>query len=458
MPVLYNGSAIIPAPFIEYDKEAVEDESGKAISAVYNITVHGKLTADKGSPNSSGTFWTSSGYPPDENILADSRLTSIATKQRALIALFSQEGKAFEITGWDGMQLVKFNPRIKKISFADGEGKGANWTNYSEYTIIMEADAAPDDGVVTKISESWNMEPADENVLSWRLTHKLSAAGRVKYDENGDITHEGWQVAQNYVLSHMGLGFQDAMMKQDGVLNADDLAPYNFMRTVELDERNGTYGVTETWVCTNSGPAIEEFTVNVRFAAETGRTTATVEGTIKGLNTNGSFTTNNRYTNASARWATVKTLLFSRAGTAAGVTLNPTTLNKQEGDNETNGVITYTYEFDNRPAPKIPGALVSSSSVSDHAPNDVYASLAVLGRGLGPVLQGTQTVTAARREINIEAVMPTSYGTSPSAPNTNSLILSYKPGGSAVFLDGDVVNWTEETGRYTRQATWTWEA
>ncbi len=73
--------------------------------------------------------------------------------------------------------------------------------------------------------------------------------------------------------------------------------------------------------------------------------------------------------------------------------------------NPTQGIVSYSYEYDDRPSNCISGALFENISVVDNNPTDVFASLTVLGRAAGPILQDIGTVTSATRAVNIEAIM-----------------------------------------------------
>lgn len=480
MPVVYDSKKIIPAPFIAISKKTNRDDSGKPLGQTYQITVHGKLTAEKGSPNSSGVFWTASGYPADESIAADSRLTAILKKQAALRELFSVEGKTFEVQGYDGMLPFKCNPRIEEISFPDGEGKGANWTEYSEYIITMEADcvsglSGDDCGPgthVLKTSNEWNIETIDEDKGTYRLTHSLSATGKRHYDETGALEREAWEAARDWVLNANGdgpgLGLVPARMVADGVLNASDLQAFNYLRSQSLNECTGVFSVTESWVCFDpkgEPPAINEWNVSLRYSANENRVTASIDGTITGLCVRDNNTRqfiSSKWTNAEAKWLNyVFPYLFTTVQGAVGPStpLNPVEVNRSLAMNEISGTITYHWEYDNRPTTVTPGAISETVTVTNSNAADSFATIPVLGRPYGPVLQGLGTVTAKKRTISIDILMPpTTIGYASSSPNTAPLVLVLAPFSSiAVFLESDEESWTPNTGRYTRHTVFVWE-
>ena len=75
----YNGSRLIPAPLITIEQVKNVGADGTILGNVFTITANGKLVAFKGSPNSSGSFYTGTDYPPDETITDSSRLGIIVT-------------------------------------------------------------------------------------------------------------------------------------------------------------------------------------------------------------------------------------------------------------------------------------------------------------------------------------------------------------------------------------------
>lgn len=467
MPVLYNSKSIIPAPFAVIAKDYQFTEDGTAIGASYTINLKGTLVAYKGSPNSSGVMWTSSGYPPDEpTVQAGStlRLKSILAKQAALRSLFSTNGLVLEIVPLDGSSPTSCNPRVKHIEFEEG-----NWFDVCKYTIVLEADSLSGDTsgfsqLITRASEQWNVESLDELKKTYRLTHACSAQGKMKYNADGSIAAHGWEQARDFVLAKMPLGFQSSLLSGvtanwTGTMNA-----YNYLRASQQDEQNGTFAANETWVCydPNGGPpAIDECNISVRTNVDmSGRVTVGVEGNITGFeqrnNTTGSLTTT-RYVNAESKWAIVQNELFSRASLAAGVTLNPTAVSTSLQSNDTTGVITYNWEYDNRPEPAIAGATYAKAVPSQNRAADVFADITILGRAIGPILQAIGTKTSRKTSVAVEVKMPpATMSFTPTEPDTNALVAPYQPTGSTVFVAEDTDQWDPMDGRYTRTVQWVW--
>ncbi len=444
------------------------------MSPVFNVTLDGVIAVNMGSPNSNGTFWTAAGYPPDESIAVDSCLTTMLRKIEAIRTLFADEGKTFEIQGYDGGASMKFNPRIKGLDFK--RGNNISWFNKCEYSITMECDRVSVDGVavgedtgftdhIERADETWNIESADETNRTFRLTHQVSAKGTRFYDETGTLTQQAWENAKDYVLNVIGLGLDVSKMIAAGVLDATLLQAYNYVRSQNVNEGGGTFSVNETWICYDpdgGSHAIEDFQVNTRTTLE-GISTVSVDGTIKGFEVRDNSTyalISTKYTNASSKYGEISPTLFGRAQTISGVTLNPDSISSSLGKNENTGVITYAVEYNDRPGSIIAGAISESIVVSYENPVDVFAKIPIIGRALGPIYQDLETITETKKNLSIEIIMgASSYSSTASEPNTDALVATYSPFNIAnVFtLDRDTRSWDVIKGRYSRQVSWSYE-
>lgn len=486
--VLYDNKKIIPAPFINISKKYDRADSGEIISSSYTITVTGTLVAWKGSPTSLKTFHTGPGYPADENIPHDSRLGAVLRKQEALRELFSQDGHPFEIQSLDGSPAVKFYPIVQSIDFQEGV-----WHDKCDYTIVLEADRLyPQDedsefDNIKSATDSWSIEADEsspesiEHPISYRVTHAVSAKGVKSYGPGSSST-DAIEHAKNFVLSRLGLDY--AKVLSSGV---NDLPSYyqgyNHIRSQNEDVFTGDFSVTETWIL-SSGNALESFTLNSSIG-EDGIKKVSVNGNIKGLSTKtvelGSPYSSGdlRYTSAIEKYESIKPYIYNRAVNYTGandLTIRP--LSVTEGFNPYEGSINYTYEYDNRPALCVSGSKSEVFNISDTGYGDVFASIPVIGRGRGPVLQNINTVTALQRSFNMEIVFGPSildcsslegvkntFLMSPmNNPSTSgdihTIIQGVNPanqGFSQVYSSAPVINWEPKTGRFSYNVSWTFE-
>lgn len=466
--VIYDGNALIPAPFCSIARNIQRSDDGTPIGVLYSITLSGKLVAWMGSPDSTGTFWTSSGYPADENIALTSRMASLLRKQEALMTLFDRQGKTLEISPPDGSSPFSCNPRILDVNIPQGQ-----WAQSCDYTITMEADSLSGVGQidagdelnyhVSHASDEWAIETLDERLHTYRMSHTASATGKRTYSSDGSLGKEAWENARDYVLGKIGLGLRAARMEASGVINGSGLQAFNYLRSQQLNELGGTFAATETWLCYDAGgvAAYEETNVSVRQSVSEGRTAVTVEGTITGLQVSDNSTfeiQSSRYEGAQAKWALVEPTLLTRAQTTSGITLNPTPMSKTTGYNEVAGTITYAVEYDTRATPSVAGALSEIVTVTGNYPSDVFAAIAVPGRAAGPVLQSIGTIKERRTGVSVEiTTSPMSQTFTPTKPDASALILTNAPVATQVFVEDDQESWTPYNGRYTRTTSFVWQ-
>lgn len=465
MPVIYGGNDVIPAPFFTIQRAYERAEDGRIKRKYFSMSLMGKIVAYLGSPDSTGTWWNGgvNNPPPQESIPAVSRLASLRSKEGAIMAAFAVDGQTLEIQPLDGSAVFKCQARILKVKFDEGP-----WTDTVHYSIEMECDtffwgSVEGGGGISGVlpEEAWAIEIANESLRTYRISHTVSSQQRATLDSNGNITTAGWQNAKAIVTPFLGSGGPATSLLPP--LASAGYVACNYTRSQQIDEGNGRYAVTENWVYVPLAPAYEEF--NVRSRYQEGRSQVTVEGTITGLAL--SSTTENplamqeeKYNNAAGVFAILQAGdTFVRAQNYSGLVLNPVLLTQTVGKNPLTGVITYTAEYDDRPISMIPGSISETFSFNNQNPSDIFASLIILGRIAGPILQGIGTVSSRSRTVNLEVVMPPWIygGPEPTQPNTTAIFLGWLPSFITLFTAKDDETFVPRTGRYTRTVTWTYE-
>jgi len=491
----YGSYSFSPVPLMTYQHQFNKTNGGVPVGHVVQLTLEGTLTAQ---PDTFGD------------------IVVVDALQDELVDAFSTEGQRFYVNcGASG--LLECYPRINAINLPPTTN---NWVTHSTYTIEMEFDVSGNAPFIDDASDEWTIEfmedvsrytldlstatgtgniqqpkdgeyyDIDKSPYLLRMTHNVSAHGRRQYN-NGAVSGEGYEQARDFVLTR--LGFDDTYIS-GGAFNLDPsiFNAYNHMRTNTLDEYNGSFSVSESWIVMSTGEsgvpshAIEDWTANVSTTVDTDLTTVSIDGNIQGVETRdygspttgtaGDFTiTEDKYTSASSYWTVVADRLYSRAQLAvepiANRNLNINPLTTTLGKSPSQGSISYSYTYDDRPQTCITGALSEVFSVQDTHPSDVFASLVVLGRVSGPILQDINTRTHSTRDVTIEAVMPpvticptttgniaAIYASSPKN-QVDPILCAFEQDLQAtydtVFLHNNVENWDWTTGRYSRQVGWT---
>lgn len=499
----YGDYEFTPVPMVTLGKEFIKMGNQEIIGTTFTVNLKGTLVS-----------YASGGG-----------LANMSALQNLMRAEVDRDGDLFLLT-CDATDILRCYPRIKSISF---DTSNDNWVFTCPYTIELEFDDefsvdgcafdfSFDDSYdicagaletryspyLRELSETWDVEFADDkshydellpdasrdaNPIFLRLTHNISAGGKAHY-ASGGLSMPAWEQARNAVISL--LDYDSTRISNSGVFNIDvsTYSTYNHMRTNTTDEAGGSFSVNESWLICNTGvgipaPAIEDFTIDVRNSIENDRNTVGIQGNIQGLedrtygNSPSSFQiTKTKYESAKEYWAIAKNRLYQRCnhaiqvGAYGGRNLNLNVLNSTVGHQWANGIISYSYEYDNRPSNCVPSALSESITVTDSNPVDIFASIQVIGRGNGPILQDMNTVTAATREVSVEVTMPAGSGcltdgtvallaTNPRTAVYNNLIAgvyldlleTYASGN--VFKHQDTESWNPKEGRYTRSIGWT---
>jgi hypothetical protein len=167
--------------------------------------------------------------------------------------------------------------------------------------------------------------------------------------------------------------------------------------------------------------------------------------------------------------------------------LNVIPYSTTEGHDPKRGVITYSYEYNNKYT-LMSGVISENITVTDNAPVDVIAEVFVLGRKLGPVLQALGTKTSCTKDVSIEittmpatgieqyfmnnAACPLHTGSTLYA-NIQRIVEGLKPfgvrdpsvfgssqrgaGTGQVYVDRDTQSWNPSEGRYTRNVSWKYQ-
>lgn len=465
--VTYQGSKIIPAPFVSLTRNIERTADGTSRQRGWKIQLTGKVSAVKGSPDETGTFWTTSGYPPDTieaEAGADKRMRNFRNKLGALERLFDVDGKSFEIHPPDGSAPLKFYPRIQSFNFAEGQ-----WFEFVDYTVEMEADCiyfGNDADLFCDVSaennpaeETWAIDPIDDFRPTYRLTHTVTAGGKKRFvaDGTGDTLYEGWEAAK--ISVDAALGYSSSVVTS--IFGVSGTTNYNYNASKSMDKATGRYQVTESWILSENN-YIEDKVIDISFSLDSGFYTGRVSGTITGLNTGTDASL--RYTNANTRFSALTEAAcysLAQAEMPASRTLNPTAMQTNVGRNKIAGIISYSYEFNNRPA-VTSGYLSEQINVSiDHA-TPVVAAIGVIARPYGPVLQDTGSYTQKMVTITADILIRTGYGeAAPTAPAYNpypEFITTVGGTPPTVYVSTDKENWSRLSGRYNRTTSYIYQS
>lgn len=490
MPVKINSFPITPAPIVTFEKTYSRNTLG-AFAAEYSITLNGKFVAYKGNPVSSSSpsssvamstdaeYSTYSSEDDPVSAIADTDLLgTIMRKQehlRNVVSIGQSTGLPLllEIIGYDADEGIKAYCEVDGISFDDE----SRWTTRCGYTITLKAskfisstndifeDGSSEDGFEYYISDAtdeWSIEELDTYTATpdsaydqkrlYSVSHTASAVGKRVY--GGDPPLEQ---AMGYVRNVIGFGRDNMPESLLSLVVGVDLYDRKLVETT--NKFTGSYQAVETFTL---GPqaAIESVTVNIE--QDLGALSRiSIQGNIKGLKIADIDGDVDSYTNALAYWDIVKTKIYDRANEflASTCDLNTLPTSSSVGNNISEGVITYNYTYDNRPANFITDALTEDIQISDTYPGQIINVVPVIGRSQ-PIIQYINSRSEYKRSMQLSVNMPfvNCAAVKPPTGELAAIYEMYKPAGTKVYYSAPIENFNPKTGAYSYSIEWIYEA
>lgn len=356
---------IRPTPFVQISEAVLKNKEG-TFGVTYTITLTGSLLPNEGTPYAInpatdelfdffiGTAPTPQtgpygqfdavatsvrSRPPKQKVTKPE--AAIFSKQRALRALFAQDGQKIEITDIldDTGATITCYPRTVSVDFTEGQ-----YVTKCDYTIILEADyllkgifdddqllvdyegtfansglrntdviisnllSSSDTAFIDSYSEDWQLEVDDqsgesvENPFTYRISHSLSAIGKTVYgplntnynyhtNSNQKLNIPAWEQAKRFVQKRLsnggsGIAYPNILGQiGSGTVNlVNSYGGYNHVRTEQINIADGTYSVSENWIL-SSGTANETYNMSVSTSNSDPFVNVQIDGSIKGLRT-----------------------------------------------------------------------------------------------------------------------------------------------------------------------------
>lgn len=464
LTTMYYGSyGFSPVPFINLSQETISNKDGR-IGTKYTITLEGTLST---APNISGGI--SNIDTLQDNLRAafsqDGLKFDLACNGTSLLVCYPKLAGPIVFQPSNN-NWVYTTPYTIELEFEDfrtelGEGLNAPYVEQSNENWTVEfIEDSPKyslqlSGVTSGNQISGYYYDQDCNYIMLRVSHSLNAVGQRHFidtlgtgtgisglptgiGQTGYLNKAAWEYARDWCIPRLGL--DSGVLQDSGILNLgitgvsgiSSYGSYNHMRGTSRSETQGSYSVDESWLINLSGSgdtytgnlrATEDFDINVSEEAENDITSVSINGSINGWESRsygsnpGQFTiTETKIQAAEAYYATILPRLYSRCqlyaqGTASR-NLNVLPVAKTVGYSPSKGVVNYNLNYDDRPGVRfISGALAETITMDHNLATDVFASIPILGRISGPVLQSINTYTSPILTFNIECTMPSTTGT-----------------------------------------------
>lgn len=489
---------IRPTPFVSISTNLLKNGAGDTFGVTYTITLTGTLLDNQGSPYAvkqdsqtrfpffvtapdsvgpygafDSTISHFNGRPPPQEVDVPAKSQAIFSKQKALRALFAQNGQKLEITDFndDEATIICF-PRTAQITFQEGI-----YVEKCDYTINIECDVllnkdlqvdsegsliaydniariglreddllvALSGAFIENFDENWSLESDDTNgesvgiPRSYRISHSVSATGKTHFTPSGTKL-SAWEQARKFVQLRLADSINDYpnVMGQigSGTINLiNSYGGFNHVRSEQISQSNGSYSVSENWLIA-SGSSFENFTLSTNTSLDSPYVNVSINGNIKGLSqlspsgfggNDASGTT--AYQNALAKYNQSSNSgqfgytcdFYKRANQTVAVQLNSQPLSIALGSNSFTGEITYSLAFNNRATNIISGVLSEDIQITDTSAADIFAIIPVIGRTYGPILQAVGGRSEYERSLSINLVLD--YNQVPYGATRNPLLL-----------------------------------
>jgi hypothetical protein len=448
--------------------------------------------------------------------------------QNNLRKRLSESPLKIQLNDPNGSQNLEFtNARLESIEFEEG-----TFFQYCRWSAVIKADGESgkeqfdisDQGV-----EDFNMElsisPSTENRfcyvdgqgnpkadIYYSVSRTISAVGITNPSGYGFYGLEGGAVSRafNYLDAYKNSNdFKSQIVSNSGIFafiipstnnneegespNSSSFVVKNLTESSQVDYSSGSVTLTQECVVAPSGStATEDFSISTSASTDNPYYKVSIEGTITGLvddlddpsvcPESEAETAYNNISN-SGNFG-INCDIYKRANSASEVNLNSQPLSISISKSS-KGEITYNVEFDNRPTNFFSNVMSERIEVNDTYPGDVFATIPILGRPTGPILQYTFGRTEYKRELSLEVILDHTwigYNTS-NTNSTENLRGSYlytkpsmrsafrgqlsslintispanEPGVRRYFLSPPRETWNPKEGRYTLNLEWTYE-
>ena len=512
---------LVPAPLFSFTRNTYNNIGRAGFGADYSVTLEGTLVPNKGNPfydmtagstqpgdanmADSGVAWTKpstagsdASIEPDYGWDPDYLLASTLRKQEKIRWLFTNDvidGVAepiiVNITNWgettDGIQFAAF---VDDITF-DSAGRGVlpgsytinmrcdNFLNSADGNFGPNQDETMAEFSITSVTETFDIAEDERTIINFQgqgadvafrdaskvytVNKTATVIGAPVYESDGSYLNGDsgapWRQASGYVYNVLGIGTSVLPDGRHDVWNQfgdNKFKAADRVITESIDKEAGSYSITESFVAYSGDPVIHTINVNMDVS-ENERRSVSIQGTIEGLNTEDTFSTQrNNYLNASGfnealnanfnsgvwtemevpsspyGYQVVPSAYFYAKSLSELSWLHPMPNSKSVGRDFAAGVITYNYTFDDRPPNLVSGSMVETITVNDTYPGELFSATPVIGRNQ-PVLQYLNSRSEYKRSLNINITM--------GEPKRNWEYTDATGGYWAAASRGNIQNW-----------------
>lgn len=481
---VFDSASGYPVPNFSVSTSHERTAAGQYLSSEMVVTLEGivyvQRMAEHYSPSMAGSDDISTLFAK-----ASGLKTSIINNDRGLLSISCGNNKAVENSGL-----------LRNISFDQNDNHWVRSINY-KIEIAIPLTGIMDNGTtnnkhyhVSSVQDNYRVEVVEDQIYkvndnlylpTYRITRTLGATGK-SISTSGAIFHAKQWVSERENTKPITSIFPPA-----------DFPLYNHNRSIAVNEPDGSYTISDTFIAKSGDPWIDTRNINLSIDSN-GFHQIEINGKIQGLEKNvfNYVTTSNvsgkqdivptitgitqyKYQNAVSGYMSSITSMYNQAKQYKNLAtnystdtkipvnsfdLNPLPINITEGLNPTEGSISYTRTYNTRPLSLISGALLETINIRESNPTEAFSEIFVVGRRLGPVLiSNTFNKGVGVKTVSYEGVFPGATGLKKySFPHNirqeiNTFISGLKPTDKSIVKeDTETLNLTEN--RLSRTVSW----
>jgi hypothetical protein len=479
----YGDYSFDPRPLFTVNKETLKTSSNSGLTTKYSMTLNGTILP--------------TGINLDDN---KGGLNTVIGDAQALQTAFGKDFNLLLLQCDSDTPIVSGYPKVLSI---DINNSSDNYVRRADYTISLELptltgtrsdNVGLEDGKgdlsslgLVSLTDESSIEFLDERIggtslaifgstanlpTVFTITRNISAQGDSLSPIDGEYI-EPWTRAKQYVIENLA-STGDFHSYFSGLMCVDGLNIVNNFRTLSVNKTDGSVSATQTYLAyTGDYSATEDFEVSVEQSSDTPYTSVSINGTIQGL-VGGDLSagldncppTGAKFDNAVAMWdGVVSSSMYSRAEKAfdnhghLGITsnLNIKPLSYTLGYNPIAGTVTYSTSYNDRLAFYYASAVTETISYTFNDRADLYASITVLGRAAGPILQPLGSKGPKTQDVSIDVlVKPISTDDDPSdAPSTlTAAYAGIMDDPASSLVTSDTKTWEPREGHFTWSKSW----
>lgn len=483
--------------YLTWGSNSIEFTNGYSVSVQKDFERNGDNTpiAEKHTISVRGSVVASGGDP-------ETRYNSLilAATSRADVAYLNRQMGTLSLPGG----TTYANASLTSISSSEPPDDTAG-IQYIEISMTFEAYASSNLSTYHLKSSSESVEVRKEEdrlafqsddvtsnsvYFSYTVVHTISATGYLTENEEGYTSAKTW-VEERFKGSSIGLEllknsyndnlFESINPEVDYDLGTLPELEFNVIRTVSADPSSGSYSLTTTFFRSKSKSITE---INVDFQKDdNGDVNISVNGNVQGLNEAGyNSNTNTRFSNAENSFATIcgnfrtGSKIYSLASTAFAnnnidsVVLDDYPMSLSVGENKLQGTKNFNVTYRAYPSAvislrdSIPDAISATLSITDDNADkgydvQIFASIPIIGRAAGPVLQDMGTTRERRRSVQLDATVKASQRTPDNTAVLDACLaraLLYAPNGTK-YRSNVNSSWNFTSGQASVSIEWTYQ-